>query len=86
MAQRMVKIKLLGKEYTVNCPPGQSEQLRHVVEEVEKRIEDTQKQTMLQSNENILIMTALNMASDLLEQKNQLDLLQTGSAKKRKIS
>ena len=84
MTQRMVKISLLGKEYTVNCPPGQGEQLRHVVEEVEKRIEDTQKKTMLQTNENILIMTALNMASDLLEQKNQLDLLQTG--KKRKVS
>lgn len=80
----MVKIQLLGKEYTVNCPKGQSEQLRLVVEEVEKRIEDTQKKTMLQSNENILIMTALNMAGDLLEQKAQLDLIQTD--KKRKLS
>jgi len=76
MAQHMAKITLLGKEFTINCPPGQEDQLRQVVEELEKRISETQSKTMLQSNENILIMTAINMAHDLIEQKNQLDLLQ----------
>jgi cell division protein ZapA (FtsZ GTPase activity inhibitor) len=84
MTQTMVKINLLGKDYHINCPKGQSDQLRQAVEELEQRITDTQSKTILQSNENILIMTALNMAGDLLEQKATLDLLQTG--KKRKIS
>lgn len=75
MTQNIVKINLLGKEYTVNCPPGQAEQLQLVVKELEKRIADTQSKTMLQTNENVLVMTAINMAHDLLDQKAQLDLI-----------
>ena len=84
MTQNITKIEILGKEYTVNCPPEQRQHLRQVVEELETRIQNTQKKTMLQSNENILAMTALNMATDLLEQKAQLDLIHTD--KKRKTS
>jgi cell division protein ZapA len=84
MTQKMTKIQILGKEYTVNCPPGQGEHLRQVAAELASRLADTQKKSMLQSNENILVMTALNMANDLLEQKNQLDLIHTD--KKRKTS
>lgn len=82
MANRMVKIKLLGKEHTVNCPEGQADKLHMVVEELEKRINNTQKsKTMLQTNENILIMTALNMAHDLLDLQAQLDLNQIDNKK-----
>lgn len=85
MANRMVKIKLLGKEHTINCPEGQADKLHMVVEELEKRISDTQKsKSMLQSNENILIMTALNMAHDLIDLQAQLDLTQLD--KKKNIS
>lgn len=84
MAQNIVKINLLGKEYTVNCPPGQSEQLHLVITELEKRIANTQSKTMLQTNENVLVMTAINMAHDLLDQKAQLDLINID--KKHKIS
>lgn len=75
MTQDLVKIHLLGKEYCVNCPPGQKDQLYLIVQELEKRILATKKKTMLQSTENILLMTALNLTSDLLEKQAELDLL-----------
>ena len=75
MAQNIVKVKILGKEYSINCPPGEAGQLHLVIEELEKRISHTQSKTMLQTNENVLVMTAINMAHDLLEQKSQLDLI-----------
>lgn len=81
MSQNLVKISLLGKQYSVNCPPGQKEQLYLVVDELEKRILSTQKKTMLQSNENILVMTALNLTCDLLEAKAELDLMNIGKEK-----
>lgn len=81
MSQNLVKISLLGKEYNVNCPPGQKEQLYLVIEELERRIAATKKKTMLQSNENILVMTALNLTSDLLELKATFDLLNSGKPK-----
>lgn len=84
MNQNLVKIWLLGKEYTVNCPPGQKEQLLYVADELEKRLIETKKKTMLQSMENTLLMTALNLTSDLIEQKAELDLMKTD--KKRKIN
>ncbi|MFT5162313.1 MAG: cell division protein ZapA [Alteromonadaceae bacterium] len=80
MTQHMVTIKILGKEYTINCPKGQQEQLRRSAEALQERLLSTQKKTMLQSNQNILVMTALNMSHELLEAQALLDLIHTDKA------
>ena len=77
MTQHMVTIKIFGKEYTINCPKGQEDQLRRSADALQDRLVNTQKKTMLLNNQNILIMTALNMSHELLEAQQKLGLVDT---------
>lgn len=77
MTQQVVTIKILGKEYAINCPKGQEEQLHRSAQALQDRIIQTQNKTLLQSNQNVLIMTALNMSHELLEAEALLDLINT---------
>ncbi len=77
MTQQMVTITILGKEYTINCPKGQQPQLLRSAEELQNRILATQKKALLQNNQNILVMTALNLTHELLEAQALLDLTHT---------
>jgi cell division protein ZapA len=62
-------IKLLGKEYRVACPPEQRDSLLEAVELLEERLGEVAARTK-GTGERVAIMAALNLAHDLLTQKN----------------
>ncbi|WP_018691643.1 cell division protein ZapA [Algicola sagamiensis] len=75
MTTKAVTISILGKTYKVNCPKEKQLELRDAVAELERRISETQQRSMLHGIEGVLIMTALNMSHELLEQQALLELL-----------
>ncbi|MGB0732650.1 MAG: cell division protein ZapA [Pontibacterium sp.] len=65
-------ITLLGKEYTVTCPPGAEDELRRTAQFLDKRMSDIRSQSSTLGSERIAIMAALNISHDHLSLLNQV--------------
>lgn len=64
-------IKLQGREYRVACAAGEREDLLAVVAFLDWKMGELAKQTQ-SSGERLLVMTALNLAHELISQKEEL--------------
>jgi len=62
-------IKLLGKDYRVACPPEERESLQAAVELLDERMGEMATKSK-STGERLAVMTALNLAHELLSQKN----------------
>lgn len=73
MSSHAIEISLLGRTYSIACPPGQEKALQHVAEKLERQLSSLKTRTNNLSREEIAIMAALNTGYELLEeqQKNQ---------------
>jgi len=63
-----VDISLLGREYRVTCVPDERESLLAAVAHVEAKMNEIAARTK-GSGERLAVMTALNLAHELLNQK-----------------
>ncbi|THF56208.1 cell division protein ZapA [Pseudothauera rhizosphaerae] len=63
-------IKLLGKEYQVSCRPDEREGLLAAVEFLDGKLADVTRRTG-STGERLAIMTALNVAHELLQQQRE---------------
>ena len=61
-----VTVSILGKEYQVNCPKDDSTALKKAVEYLNKKMNETKQNSNAIGMDRIAIMTALNLADDLL--------------------
>lgn len=64
-------IKLQGREYRVACSADEREDLLAVVAFLDWKMSELAKQTQ-SSGERLLVMTALNLAHELISQKEEL--------------
>ncbi len=73
MSSHAIEISLLGRTYSIACPPGQERALQHVAKNLEQQLSSLKTRTNNLSREEIAIMAALNIGYELLEeqQKNQ---------------
>ncbi|TVP14294.1 cell division protein ZapA [Shewanella sp. KCT] len=73
MSSHAIEISLLGRTYSIACPIGQEDALRHVADKLEKQLSSLRARTNNLSREEIAIMAALNIGYELLEEqkKNQ---------------
>ncbi len=73
MSSHAIEISLLGRTYSIACPPGQEGALQHVAKNLEQQLSSLKTRTNNLSREEIAIMAALNIGYELLEeqQKNQ---------------
>ena len=62
-----VTVSILGKEYHVNCPKDDSTALKKAVEYLNKKMNETKQNSNAIGIDRIAIMTALNLADDLLK-------------------
>lgn len=72
-ATQAIKITILGKEYRVNVSSENHDTLMEVREYLDRRMHDSKKQYHLTSTENVAVMTALNLANEVISQKKILD-------------
>lgn len=61
-----VKLKILGREIQVGCKPGERDALLKAAQHVESEMHSLQSRGNNPSVEKIAIITALNMANELL--------------------
>lgn len=68
-----IGITLYGREYTVNCDPGQEDRLRQIVGFVETRMKDVSELVGNTTENRLLMLTCLHMADELLDIRNRLE-------------
>jgi cell division protein ZapA len=64
-----VPVRIMGKEYNVDCPPEQHEALVASAEFVNERMSTIRKRGKALGAERIAVMVALNLARELLTLK-----------------
>jgi cell division protein ZapA len=69
MTANTLDIKLLGKDYRVACPPEERESLQEAVALLDERMGEMAAKSK-STGERLAVMTALNLAHELLSQKN----------------
>ena len=69
MSGNTLDIKLLGKDYRVACPPEERESLQSAVALLDERMGEMATKSK-STGERLAVMTALNLAHELLSQKN----------------
>ena len=62
-----ITVLILGKEYQVNCPKDDSTALKKAVEYLNKKMNETKQNSNAIGIDRIAIMTALNLADDLIK-------------------
>ncbi len=68
---RPVRVSILDKEYLISCPEDEREQLYSVVEFVNEKLLEVKNSGKVIGTERVVIMTALNIANELLVYKQQ---------------
>ena len=68
--ERLVEIKVFGQTYTVKTD-AEEEYIQEVAKYVNEKMEEVLRKTKSVSTLNVAILTALNIADDLLKEKEK---------------
>jgi len=83
--ERLVEIKVFGQTYTVKTD-AEEDYIQEVAKYVNEKMDEVLKKTKSVSTLNVAILTALNIADDLLREKEKkVALLQEVDAKARDL-
>ncbi|MGN1393799.1 MAG: cell division protein ZapA [Succinivibrionaceae bacterium] len=64
-----VSLEILNRTYNITCKKGEGDNYKIVAKEIIKRIEDFKKMIPNFNNEQILVLTALDICHDLYNQQ-----------------
>ncbi len=82
MAQRTVEINVTDRKLKVACPVGQESALLSAAAELSERLTNASNSKSIATPEQALLMTALNLANELLTTKKQLQTEQKQNQQK----
>ena len=82
MAQRTVEIDIVDRKLKIACPTGQETALLSAARELTSRLTNAKESKTVSTPEQTLLMTALNLANDLLKVQQQLKAEQNDNQKK----
>ena len=74
MSQHKIEIAIGDKPVKVACPAGQEGALLSAAQELNDRLEKTRTSSTIHSTDQALVMTALNLAHDLLQLQQSIKL------------
>ncbi|NQY63288.1 MAG: cell division protein ZapA [Alteromonadaceae bacterium] len=88
MSHQTIEIKVIDRKLKISCPTGQETALVASATELNSRLEKASSGKTISTPEQALLLTALNLANDLLkaqqelhkerqENKNKIELLQS---------
>ena len=72
MPQRTVEINIVDRKLKIACPIGQETALLSAAQELSTRLQKAGASKTISTPEQTLLMTALNLANDLLKAQQQL--------------
>ena len=67
MSAKGVNISILGRDFSVACPPDEQEALLEAASYLDGNMKDIQKTGKIIGAERVAIMAALNITNDLLQ-------------------
>ncbi len=82
MTQRTVEINVIDRKLKVACPRGQESALLNAAAELSDRLSVANSSKSIATPEQALLMTALNLANDLLKARQQLEIEQKENKQK----
>lgn len=65
-----INISILDKDYKVACPPGEQSALLESAKFLDSKMREVRDSGNIMGSERIAVITALNMANDLLRSSN----------------
>ena len=65
-----ISISILDKDYKVACPPGEQSALLESAKFLDSKMREIRDTGNIMGSERIAVITALNMANDLLKSSN----------------
>ena len=68
-----VTVKLYGKEYVVNCDPGQEERVKEIVRYVEARMRDVADKVGNTTETRLLMLTCLHLGDELFDSRRKAE-------------
>lgn len=68
---KALAVKILNKEFQVNCPPGSEEKLFEAAHYLDLKMNEIRKSGRVIGLERIAIMAALNITHELLVERHQ---------------
>ena len=66
METNITKVKILGQEYKISCPPEESDQVKDAAKFFNKRLKEIRKNTKLDESKAAII-AGLNISNDYLK-------------------
>lgn|SRR5690554_257768 len=69
MSQRTMDIRLMERNYKVNCPAGQEVALQQAADRLNSKLETIRTATKLSNPEQIAVMAALNFCHEFAQQE-----------------
>ena len=72
MSKEGVKVRILDRNFTIACPPGEQASVEAAAEYLNDQLENTQTQSKVIGLEHTLVLAALNIANELLSKKSQV--------------
>ena len=82
MSQRTVEINIVDRKLKIACPIGQETALLSAAQELSDRLIKAGTSKVISTPEQTLVMTALNLANDLLKAQQQLKIEQEDNQQK----
>ena len=73
MSQQSVEIKIADRKLSVACPQGQETALSSAAGELNRRLIKANNSNAITTPEQTLLMTALNLANDLIKAQQQIE-------------
>ena len=70
---KQVDVKILGRDFQIACPDNEEESLVKSIEYLNHKIEEIQKQGNIVGVDKIIIMAALNITHEFLNQNSSSD-------------
>ncbi|AAZ28559.1 cell division protein ZapA [Colwellia psychrerythraea] len=82
MSQRTVEINIVDRKLKIACPIGQETALLSAAQVLSDRLIKAGASKVISTPEQTLVMTALNLANDLLKAQQQLKIEQEDNQQK----
>ena len=70
MSKEGVKVRILDRNFTIACPPGEQESVEAAAEYLNHQLENMQDQSKVIGLEHTLVLAAFNIANELLASRH----------------
>lgn len=74
-----INIKIMGRDYQIACDPDEEDALRQSATYLNKQMEKVKKRGSTLGFEKLVVMTALNISYELLQNTQQADDSESGA-------